>query len=106
MGHVSRIDESTIDWIRPPGKAGVQYKILCTAAEGRADVQLAEYEPGHEELPHSHPTSELLYILEGELTLGGDVAREGTLLYVEKDTVYGPLIGGKRGVKLLRVELP
>ena len=106
MGKVSSIDESAIEWIQPPGKAGVHFKILYSTAQGGPNVQLAEYEPGHEEHPHSHPTSELLYILEGELSLDGERVGPGTMLYVEKDTVYGPLIGGQHGVKFLRVELP
>ena len=106
MGKVSSIDESAIEWIQPPGKAGVHFKILYSTAQGGPNVQLAEYEPGHEEHPHSHPTSELLYILEGELSLGEERVGPGTMLFVEKDTVYGPLIGGQRGVKFLRVELP
>jgi hypothetical protein len=78
-----------------------------TAADGPIPcVQLVQFEPNRHSAPHSHPTSEFIFVLEGEGRLGDRPLKPGVLVYVEKDTVYGPVVGGPAGMKFLRVELP
>lgn len=86
------------------GEPGVRYKVLNSATIAGPNVQLAQYEPGHVEPAHSHPHDEVLYILEGAGTVGDRDLTPGMLLYVEKDTLYGPLTSGPNGLTFLRVQ--
>lgn len=51
---------------------------------------------------HSHGADEVIYILEGELSVGKRVCNPGTVLFIEKDTQYGFTVGGQ-GVRFLNV---
>jgi len=130
MGKVLIVDEREKQWQKSnpktwagarEGEPSVRYKVLLSslsssAGEGRPavaapgeagapNVQLAEYEAGHVERPHSHPHDELLYILRGKGTIGERTLEPGIMLFIEKDTVYGPLSTGKEGLAFLRVQL-
>ena len=112
MGQVLYANVRDTAWLRPEGeweadtgKPDSRYKLLA----GGGDVPIvliAEFEPGHYQEAHSHPTSEVLYILRGEVTIGDVTSGKGTMVFVEKDTHYGPLTAGPKGVKFLRVEIP
>ena len=92
------------DW---PGKVAddapqVRFRTLCEGTR-LPDVRLVEYEPGHHEAAHSHGETEALYILQGEIDLGGTTVTAGTLVVIEGDTTYGPLQAGRDGARFLRV---
>ena len=63
------------------------------------------YEPGYVYPRHQHPVDEIFYILRGDFTINGHDLREGSMIYVPKNTKYGPEHTGKDGVLFLRVEL-
>ena len=63
------------------------------------------YEPGYVYPRHQHPVDEIFYILRGDFTINGHDLREGSMIYVPKNTKYGPEYTGKDGVLFLRVEL-
>src|SRR5438477_8648063 len=50
---------------------GVRRKVLGDESLGPW-VRLAEYGPGYEEPAHSHDADEVLYILRGEVRIGGE----------------------------------
>ncbi len=113
MGNVVYFEQGARDWLGVPedwaGKVpgsepGVRYKLLTGDGAGIPGIQLVEFEPGHHEKPHSHPESEVLYVLDGEMTLGERTLRAGAGAFIEKDTVYGPL-DTAAGVRFLRVGL-
>ena len=114
MGRAVIIDESVLKWQSAHktgwpgatiGQPDVRYKLLSSEREGGPNIQLAEYEAQHVEPPHSHPHDEILYILDGGGTFGDRDLRAGLLLFIEKDTVYGPIISGDHGMKFLRVQM-
>lgn len=112
MGKVLYAHLRDTPWMRPQneweareGEPDSRYKLLC-AGEAVPTVLVAEFEPGHEQEAHSHETGEVLYVLRGEVTIGDETAKAGTMVYVEKDTRYGPLRAGASGVRFLRVEIP
>jgi hypothetical protein len=93
-------------WIRSGSeKPSVVYKSLIDDESICPKVQFVRYDAGHREGRHSHPTGEFLYIIAGEIDLDGTVVGEGTLIFVDKNTVYGPLIAGAEGTEFLRVEV-
>jgi hypothetical protein len=111
---VHAIDIEALEWLTPddswPGKVGpdepqVQYKPFETTAKQVPRGQLVYYEPGHHEAEHSHPESEFLYFMEGDVAVGDLRVGAGTLLYIEGSTVYGPITAGAKGAKFLRLHL-
>jgi quercetin dioxygenase-like cupin family protein len=111
MGKVVYADAHDAPWLRPTNEwearsnePDSRYKLL-SMGDDVPTVLIAEFEPGHYQEAHSHPTSEVLYVLRGEVTIGDVTARAGTMVFVEKDTRYGPLTSGPKGVKFLRVEI-
>ena len=89
-----------------PDEPDALMRYLTAAEPSAPSVQLVQFEPNRRSAPHSHPTGEIIYVLEGEGRWGDYALKPGVLIYVEKDTVYGPVVGGPDGMKFLRVELP
>ncbi len=114
MGRVVYMRQQDVPWQWPtkatwPGAAAkgepsVRYKRLTTPESGAPNTQIAEYEPGRVEPAHSHPHDELIYILGGEGRLARRRLEPGVLLFIERDTVYGPLTAGEKGLRFLRVQ--
>ena len=51
---------------------------------------------------HSHTVDEVIYIVEGSLTLGDRTCGPGTVLAIEKDTEYSFTVG-QEGVRFLNI---
>jgi hypothetical protein len=80
-------------------RVGVYGQIL----EWNADrfVAYTKYEPGVILARHAHKSDSLIFILEGEVTIGERLCTPGTLIVLEKDTFFGPLIAGPEGCTFL-----
>jgi hypothetical protein len=87
------------------GAPTVIYKPLIEEGDVCPRAQFVRYEPGHREGRHSHPTGEFLYITKGDVDLDGTRVGAGTLIFIDKHTVYGPLTAGADGTEFLRVEV-
>ncbi len=87
------------------GEPDVRYKVLTSGSDGVPGIQFVEYDAGHREKPHSHSESEVLWVLNGEVSIGGQTLRAGAGAFIEKDTVYGPLEAGNQGARFLRIGL-
>ena len=44
-------------------------------------------------------------MLAGEVSIGAVRAVPGTMVFIEKETVYGPVVAGPTGAMFLRVEI-
>src|ERR1700722_8015783 len=99
--------EVTTDWPGKvnPGEPDVRVKPFETRSGVVPRGQLVQYESGHVEKAHSHDESELLFIIDGDVTIGGDPARPGMLTHIPGGTTYGPIEGGQKGVRFLRLHL-
>ena len=107
------VDVETLEWQGVPdswegkaaeGEPGVRYKMFATGASAAPSGQLIEFEPGHHEAPHSHPESELFYIVAGDLTIGDDTLAPGMVVHIARGTTYGPL-RTVQGCRFLRLGL-
>ena len=65
-------------------------------------VMINSLHPGFVSKPHSHDQDELIYIVQGTMTMGSKECGPGTLVFMEKDTVYG-FTAGDEGVRFLNV---
>ena len=65
-------------------------------------IHIHHIEPDKVVPPHSHDVDEVLYILEGEVTLGDRLCGPGTVLFIKQDTEYGFTVGD-HGVRFMAV---
>jgi hypothetical protein len=64
-------------------------------------VVLGRYDPHVVVERHGHRSDHLVYVLEGELAIGGRVCPPGTLVVLERGATFGPLVAGATGALLL-----
>jgi quercetin dioxygenase-like cupin family protein len=73
-----------VEW-RPldePGVSGVDVKVLrFDKSAGRAPTILLRFQAGATYPPHNHPGGEEIFVLEGDVRLGGDQLHAGDYLY-------------------------
>jgi len=63
-------------------------------------VVLGRYDAGVVVERHGHASDHLVYVLDGELTIGDQRCPAGTLVVLEHGAVFGPLVAGERGALL------
>jgi hypothetical protein len=63
-------------------------------------VVLGRYDPHVVIERHGHASDHLVYVLEGELTVGDRLCPAGTLIVLELGASFGPLIAGAQGALL------
>jgi quercetin dioxygenase-like cupin family protein len=86
------VRSSQIEWqpLDEPGVTGVAVKVLrWDEAAGRAPTILLKFEPGSTYPAHSHPGGEEIFVLEGDIRLGGDHLRTGDFLYTAPNHKHG-----------------
>lgn len=66
-------------------------------------VLYARYDPGMLTERHGHASDHIVYVLEGQLTVGDVVCKPGTNIVLEKGAVFGPLEAGPDGALLLEI---
>ena len=66
-------------------------------------VVLGRYDPHVVIERHGHKSNHLVYVLEGDLTIGDRPCPAGTLVVLELGATFGPLIAGAGGALLLEV---
>ncbi len=100
MGRVKVLDQAKLPFqdVHP----NVRVKELSGGDEGPW-VLYQEWTPNFEAAAHSHTADELICVLEGEMHLAGEICHRGSVLFVEKGTIYGPLKAGAHGVKFLNI---
>jgi uncharacterized cupin superfamily protein len=64
-------------------------------------VMINAIQPGYISQTHSHDQDEVFYIIQGDLTIEGQVYGPNTLMFMEKGTVYS-FTAGSDGVRFLR----
>ena len=63
-------------------------------------VVLGRYDAGVVVERHGHASDHLVYVLDGDLTIGDRPCPSGTLVVLERGAVFGPLVAGERGALL------
>ena len=65
-------------------------------------IHINSVEPNSVVEPHSHTEDEVIYIVEGSLTIGDRTCGPGTVIAIEKDTEYD-FTAGQEGVRFLNI---
>jgi hypothetical protein len=66
-------------------------------------VLYARYDPNVLVERHGHMSDHVIYVLEGEIDIGGRHCPAGTCITLEKGAVFGPIIGGPKGALLFEI---
>jgi hypothetical protein len=66
-------------------------------------VLYARYDPGMLVERHGHRSNHLVYVLEGQITVGEVVCPPGTNIVLEQGAVFGPVEAGPEGALLYEV---
>jgi quercetin dioxygenase-like cupin family protein len=78
------VRSNSIDWrpLAEPGVSGVYVKVLRFDKEARrAPTILLKFDPGATYPAHNHPGGEEVFVLEGDISLGGDHLHAGDYLF-------------------------
>ncbi len=102
---VRHIDD--VDWIEArrvevDGQRASVWNKMMDMTEDRT-VAYTRYDPNMILARHSHYTDEVIYIIEGEVTVGDQRWPKGTVAVLEHGTFFGPLITGPEGCLLFEV---
>ena len=65
-------------------------------------IYINSMEPNSAAEPHSHTEDEVIYIIEGSLTVGDRTCGPGTVISMERGTEYGFTVG-QEGVRFLNI---
>jgi len=108
VGNVRVLDVHGLPWDPPEGVhegAGLKPNRKKSIGDSALKIcaAVAEQDPNTSNHAHSHAQHELLYILEGQVTIGGQLCTPGTALLIDGHTVYGPLVTGDEGVRFMIV---
>jgi hypothetical protein len=60
-------------------------------------VAHTRYDPNLVLARHAHKSAFFVYVLDGDLTVGDRLCPPGTLIVMEKNVFFGPLIAGPEG---------
>jgi quercetin dioxygenase-like cupin family protein len=82
---------------------GVRTKPYFEPADTGMMLRVVEYAPDWVVEAHSHAAREVVYILNGEVSIGEERFGPGDAIQIEPNTVYGPLRAGPEGVRFLLV---
>ena len=103
MGKVIIKREEDTGWVSPKGMPQVAQRFIFEGVHGVPEVFIVRREPGFVGPVHSHTQDEIIYILDGDVTVGDTHCPKGTALFIEKDTMYGPLKSGQNGTTFLNI---
>lgn len=66
-------------------------------------VLYARYDPGMYVERHGHRSDHVVYVLSGEIRVGGELCAAGTNLVLDEGAVFGPIEAGPQGALLLEI---
>ena len=63
----------------------------------------AKYDPNVVVERHGHRSDHIVFVLEGEITVGDEHCPAGSHIFLEQGAVFGPIIAGPQGAHLFEV---
>lgn len=96
-----------VEWIEAlPQRQGerrlaIHLKILVSEPDRL--VSFTRYDPGLVVEPHFHGGDEVIYVLEGEMTICARRCPAGTAVLLRRGTPTGPILAGPEGTTMLEV---
>lgn len=63
----------------------------------------ARYDPNVVVERHGHKSDHLVFVIEGEITVGGEHCAAGSHIFLDEGAVFGPIVAGPEGAHLFEV---
>ncbi len=85
------VQSARLEWkpLNEPGITGIFVKVLrYDKTTRRAPTILLKFEAGASYPAHNHPGGEEIFVLEGEIRIGGDQLRAGDYLFTAQDNKH------------------
>jgi len=97
------INERDVEWMTISAYPGIALKILGIDKETKAHAIMVKWNPGVSVTPHSHPSLEHAYVLEGDWEYEGKVYGPGTYFIFPAGFDHGPFKSSKKGLITLSI---
>lgn len=96
-----------VDWLdvlpQRQGDRQLAIHLKVLVAEPDRLVSYTRYDPDLVVEPHWHDGDEVIYVLEGEMTICGRRCGAGTGMLLRRGTHTGPIVAGPEGTTMLEV---
>lgn len=92
-----------LDWVTLDDSPGLRVCALSVDREFGATAVAMDYAPGFTIPNHYHTVDHIEIVVDGEITVSGRPERPGDLRLVPRESVYGPLVAGPEGAKVIEV---
>ena len=83
------------------GERRVVARVKLLEASPNRTVNYAEYDPGMIIEEHGHSSDHVVFVMDGSVNVGGTECPTGMMILLEHGAVFGPLVAGPDGAKLL-----
>jgi predicted enzyme related to lactoylglutathione lyase len=89
--------------VRAQSHDGRRVEVRCHFLEWSANRSFifTEYDPGLLLEVHGHRSDHIIYILKGSVRIGDVDCQPGTMILLEHEAVFGPIVAGPDGTELL-----
>ncbi len=89
--------------VRAQSHDGRRVEVRCHFLEWSANRSFifTEYDPGLVLEVHGHRSDHIIYILKGSVRIGEVDCQPGTMILLEHEAVFGPIVAGPDGTELL-----
>jgi hypothetical protein len=104
------LDDDEVPWQpvkaqrnRDGSEAQVREKWLAFSPDPQYLSVYAEYDPGMIVRRHGHFSPHIVFVLEGDITVGDDPCPAGTHIELPLGAAFGPIVAGPSGATLFEV---
>ncbi|MEX2254694.1 MAG: hypothetical protein WEC34_04600 [Acidimicrobiia bacterium] len=104
------LDDPDVPWVdvkaqrnADGSEAVVREKWLSFSADPQYLSLYAQYDPGMIVRRHGHFSPHVVFVLEGEITIGGHPCPKGTHIELPLGAAFGPVVAGPDGATLFEV---
>jgi hypothetical protein len=66
-------------------------------------VMYTRYDPGFVLARHSHVSTEVIFVVEGDMMVGDHHCPKGTCIVLDAGTMFGPIVAGEEGVHIFEM---
>ena len=92
-----------LEWVTLDDSPGLRVCALSVDPEFGATAVAMDYAPGFTIPNHHHTVAHLEIVVDGEITVSGRSEKPGDLRFVPRDAIYGPLVAGPEGARVVEV---
>jgi len=92
-----------LDWVALDDSPGLRVCSLPVDQDSEATLVCMDYGPNFEIPTHHHTCDHIEVVIKGEINVTGRREPAGSMRFVPRDAVYGPLIAGPEGARVIEI---